>query len=78
MAQVKIYSRREHFEQQKQQISDVLHACICECLSLPQEKRFHRFIPLENDNFIHPKDRSSRYTIIEIDMFSGRTVETKK
>lgn len=78
MAQIKIYSRKSHLEENRQKISDTLHECVCECLALPVDKRFHRFIGFENDDFIHPEDRSSQYTIIEISMFSGRRTETKK
>ncbi len=49
-----------------------------EALGLPVDKRFHRFVPLAAEDFVHPADRSERYTIIEIRMFAGRTTETKK
>lgn len=78
MAQIKIYSRTSHLGEIRERLSDTLHECVCDCLGLPAEKRFHRFIGLADEDFIHPADRSSRYTIIEISMFSGRTVETKK
>ena len=78
MAQIKIYSRKSHLDGNKKSISDTLHECVFECLALPADKRFHRFIGLEEDDFIHPEDRSNRYTIIEISMFSGRSTETKK
>jgi phenylpyruvate tautomerase PptA (4-oxalocrotonate tautomerase family) len=49
-----------------------------DALQLPPEKRFHRFIALEVDDFVFPDDRSEQYTVIEISMFEGRTVEAKK
>jgi phenylpyruvate tautomerase PptA (4-oxalocrotonate tautomerase family) len=49
-----------------------------EALALPRHKRFHRFFSLDADSFIFPGDRSPRYTIIEISMFEGRSVGTKK
>jgi phenylpyruvate tautomerase PptA (4-oxalocrotonate tautomerase family) len=42
------------------------------------EKRFHRFITLDPDEFVTPKDRSIDYTIVEVSMFEGRSTETKK
>jgi 4-oxalocrotonate tautomerase family enzyme len=78
MAQVKIYSHRENLAGRKAQISDVVHASITSALGLPQDKRFHRFIALEKDDFVHPPDRSSSYTILEISMFEGRSPEVKK
>jgi phenylpyruvate tautomerase PptA (4-oxalocrotonate tautomerase family) len=47
-------------------------------LGLPPEKRFHRFIALDEADFIFPADRSDNYTIIEISMFEGRSTDTKK
>lgn len=44
----------------------------------PLEKKFHRFIMLDTADFIYPADRSDRYTIIEISIFEGRSVEAKK
>ena len=78
MAQILLYSRREHLAGRRQVISDALHGCVVEALGLPVDKRFHRFIGLEAEDFIHPADRSARYTIVEISLFEGRSVETKK
>lgn len=78
MAQIKIYGLKEHLAPLTKQCSDIIHACAVEALQLPQEKRFHRFILLEKDEFFFPGDRSSRYTIIEISMFEGRSIESKK
>lgn len=78
MAQLLIYSRRDQLDGRRQAISDVLHGCVTSALGLPADKRFHRFIALAPEDFIHPADRSERYTIIEISMFEGRSVEAKK
>lgn len=78
MAQIKIYGHAAHLQAHRQAISDAIHACAMSELGLPVDKRFHRFIPLEAEDFIHPADRSAAYTIIEVSLFEGRTVETKK
>ncbi len=78
MAQIKIYGLREHLTPVKEKLSDVIHACAVDALQLPPEKRFHRFFPLEASDFFFPPDRSACYTIIEISMFEGRSVATKK
>jgi phenylpyruvate tautomerase PptA (4-oxalocrotonate tautomerase family) len=78
MVQIKIYSLKDHLAPLKEQFSDVLHACAVEALYLPPEKRFHRFFLLDPSDFVFPKDRSSRYTILEISLFEGRSIETKK
>lgn len=78
MAQIRIYGNRVHLDEQRQALSDAIHACMMEALALPPEKRFHRFLPLEREDFVYPADRSECYTIIEISMFAGRSVEAKK
>ena len=78
MAQIKIYGLREQLAPVTRQFSDIIHDCALEALQLPREKRFHRFILLAEDEFFFPEDRSSRYTIIEISMFEGRSVDSKK
>lgn len=78
MAQVKIYGRASALRAMRQPLSDVIHSCTVEALAFPRDKRFHRFIPLAAEDFIYPSDRSERYTVIEVLMFEGRTVEAKK
>ncbi len=78
MAQIKIYGHTKHLDIHRTAISDAIHACAMTELGMPEDKRFHRFIPLDPENFIHPADRSEQYTIIEVSLFEGRTVKTKK
>jgi 5-carboxymethyl-2-hydroxymuconate isomerase len=78
MAQVKIYGHQTALNAIKPQLSQAIHACIVEALQYPPNKCFQRFFALAADDFIHPADRSEQYTIIEISLFTGRTVETKK
>jgi len=78
MAQIKIYGQRDHLKARRTILSETIHAVAQETLGLPATKRFHRFIALDADDFIHPEDRSDAYTVIEISMFEGRTPETKR
>jgi phenylpyruvate tautomerase PptA (4-oxalocrotonate tautomerase family) len=78
MGQVKIYGIREHLEPVKAALSDAIHSCIVDALQFPADKRAHRFFPMEPEDFYYPASASPRYTIIEISMFEGRTVETRK
>ena len=59
-------------------LSAAIHNAIVEALVYSPEKKFHRLIGLEKSEFIYPVDRSENYTIIEISMFEGRSIETKK
>jgi Tautomerase enzyme len=78
MVQVKIYGLRDRLVPRILSMSDVIHGCLMETLAVPPEKRFHRFMSLEPEAFLYPGDRTKNYTILEILMFEGRTVETKK
>jgi len=78
VAQIKIYGVVSQLNPIKAKLSDVIHSCVIDALQYPEDKRAHRFVPLDPDNFYFPAGRTERYTIIEISMFEGRTVETKK
>ena len=78
MAQIKIYGLRQHLNPIKAKLSDVIHGCVVEALEYPQGKRAHRFFLMEPDELYYPQSATERYTIIEISLFEGRSVETKK
>jgi phenylpyruvate tautomerase PptA (4-oxalocrotonate tautomerase family) len=78
VAQIKIYGLREHLDPIKSRLSDAIHSCVVEALQFPNDKRAHRFFPMLSDDFYYPASASPRYTIIEISMFEGRSVDAKK
>lgn len=78
MAQVKIYALASNLGTCKAKLSEVIHGCLVDAFGLPPEKRFQRFFSLSADDFIFPPDRSSRYTILEIQLFAGRSEAAKK
>lgn len=78
MSQIKIFGRADHIRGNRQELSDTIHSCVVDALQYPADKRAHRFFPLDPEDFIYPPGRSTRYTIVEISMFEGRTVEAKK
>ena len=43
-----------------------------------KDKKFQRYFPMHADDFYFPAGRTEKYTIIEVSMFEGRSVETKK
>ena len=78
MSQVKIFGVREKLVPVRELLSNTIHACVMEALGLPEDKRAHRFFPLDREDFFMPGGRTEAYTIIEISMIQGRTTETKK
>jgi hypothetical protein len=40
-------------------------------VGMPADKRAHRFVPLEKENFYYPRGASDAYTVIAINMMAG-------
>ena len=78
MSQIKIYGLRENLDPIKAELSDIIHSCVVDALNFPPDKRTHRFFPLDPADFYYPSGRTTKYTIIEISMFEGRSVAAKK
>jgi 4-oxalocrotonate tautomerase family enzyme len=78
MAQVVVYGRRDSLDQRRSALSEAIHTAIMSALEYPPEKKFQRFIALDESDFIYPADRGADYTIIEISMFEGRTDAAKR
>jgi 4-oxalocrotonate tautomerase family enzyme len=78
MAQIKVYGIDSYLNPIKEQLSDVIHGCVVEALVFPNDKRFHRFFSMKEEDVFYPTNRSRAYTIIEVMMIEGRTKETKK
>ncbi len=73
-----IFGIKEHLNPIKALLSDVIHSCMESVLGMPEDKRAHRFIPMNKEDFYYPGGRSDAYTVIEINMMAGRKVETQK
>jgi phenylpyruvate tautomerase PptA (4-oxalocrotonate tautomerase family) len=78
MAQIKIYGLDSSLDKNASNLSNAIHSAVIKSLSYPPEKKFHRFISLDESRFVYPSDRSENYTIIEVSMFEGRSVDAKK
>jgi phenylpyruvate tautomerase PptA (4-oxalocrotonate tautomerase family) len=78
MAQIKIYGLGAQLNPIKRKLSDVIHSCVVDALAFPEGKRAHRFFPLDESDFFYPTGRTDRYTIVEISLFEGRAIESKK
>jgi phenylpyruvate tautomerase PptA (4-oxalocrotonate tautomerase family) len=75
---IRIYGIREYLNPIKAQLSNVINQCMVEALSFPEDKRAHRFFPMHKEDFFYPEGRSDAYTVIEISMMQGRSVEARK
>ncbi|MBN1145220.1 MAG: tautomerase family protein [Bacteroidales bacterium] len=78
MGQVKIFGLKKALNSNKAKMSEVIHSCIVDGLGFPADKKFQRFFPLDSADFFYPSGRTEKYTIVEVSMFEGRSVETRK
>ncbi len=78
LGQIKIYGVKDRLSPIKDTLSNVIHSCMVEALEFPSDKKFHRFFPMDKEDFYFASGRTEAYTVIEISMFEGRTVAAKK
>ncbi|MGW2092955.1 tautomerase family protein [Promicromonospora sukumoe] len=76
MAQVKVYGNRSVWGERRAEVSDALHEALVRTWQLPAEKRFHRFLLLDDGDLVAP--RSDAYLVVEIVCFTGRSREAKR
>ena len=75
---IRIYGIKEKLNPIKATLSDIINQCMVDALSFPDNKRAHRFIPMEKEDYFYPEGRTDAYTVIEITMMEGRSAEAKK
>lgn len=76
MVQVKVYGNRSVWHERRQVLSDAIHAALVKAWQLPEEKRFHRFLMLDDGDLVAP--RSASYLVVEVVAFAGRSREAKR
>ena len=76
MVQVKVYGNRSVWGTRRAEVSDALHAALVGAWRIPEDKRFHRFLLLEDGDLVAP--RSESYLMIEVVAFAGRSREAKR
>jgi hypothetical protein len=60
------------------QFLDAIHAAIVETLHTPEDDKVLRLVEHPPEHFAIPGSAGERYTYIEIAMFAGRTLVTKR
>jgi 5-carboxymethyl-2-hydroxymuconate isomerase len=75
---VKVYGIRGHLDKVQTKLSETIHDCVVEALRFPRDKRAHRFFHMDPEDMLYPEGRTDAYTIVEITMIEGRSVEAKK
>ena len=57
---------------------EAVQSALVETLRIPETDRAVRLVVHEPHRVILPPDRDDRFTLVEVDLFSGRSYETKK
>ena len=70
--------RRQYTPTEEEQIIAAVHAALMEALKTPEWDRTIRLVSHAQHRFAVPPGRDDRYTLIEIDLFSGRSLEAKR
>jgi phenylpyruvate tautomerase PptA (4-oxalocrotonate tautomerase family) len=78
MPNVTIEVRRKYTASEEESIITVVHAALMEGLKSPEWDKTIRLVTHEPHRFAVPPGRSDRYTLIDIDLFSGRSLEAKR
>ena len=60
MAQVKIYGLKSSLDEIKENLSKAIHESLIEAFGLPENKSFHRYILLNEEDFLYSSDRSKK------------------
>ncbi|MGF7119127.1 tautomerase family protein [Methanobacterium oryzae] len=78
MPLVKIEIRKGKSDEYKKAILDGIHDALVNAIKIPDHDRFQRLYELEDENFEVPETKTDNVTIIEITMFKGRSMESKR
>jgi phenylpyruvate tautomerase PptA (4-oxalocrotonate tautomerase family) len=77
MPQVKISGYRDQLTPIQAPLIQIIEDCFAEVTGLTADKIVQRCYPMATVD-LHCPGRSNRYTIIEISMFTGRSIEVTK
>ncbi|MBX9849763.1 MAG: tautomerase family protein [Rhodocyclaceae bacterium] len=74
----KIEVRKNRPPEQVQAVIEAVYLAQREALQLPAHDRQIRYIEHRPEHFHVPPGKSENYTLVEITIFSGRSIETKR
>jgi len=75
---VKIETRKTWRTSQKKEIMEAIHSAIRDALKIPKNDRDIRFNEYHPENFQVSPDKTENYILVEISMFTGRSLQAKK
>ena len=70
---------RKSWPAEKQQfLIQALHAAMLEALKIPERDKQIRFVEHRPEHFAVPPEATENYTLVELSMFPGRSLEAKR
>jgi phenylpyruvate tautomerase PptA (4-oxalocrotonate tautomerase family) len=78
MPLVKVSLLKGRSIEDKKALLDAIHAALLDAFKIPENDRNQRIFEFEPENFDIPEEKTSNYTIIEIDVFPGRSLDAKR
>lgn len=78
MPLVKIETRKSWSASQKKEIMEAVHSAMRDALKIPENDRIIRFHDHHPDDFQVPPDKTENFILVELSMFTGRSLQAKK
>ena len=78
MPRVKIEIRKGRTEEHKQKLLQAVHDALVEAIKIPEHDRIQTLYEHEEQNFEVSTGKTEMFTLIEIIMFPGRSIEAKR
>jgi phenylpyruvate tautomerase PptA (4-oxalocrotonate tautomerase family) len=78
MPLVKIETRKSWSVTQKKEIMEAIHSAMREALKIPEDDRDIRFHEYQPEDFQVSPEKTENYILVEISMFTGRSLQAKK
>ena len=78
MPNVRIEVKRSWPSERQQQLIEAVHAAMVEALKIPQHDKLLRFVEHRPEHFVSPPGTSENFTLVEITLFFGRSLEAKR
>jgi phenylpyruvate tautomerase PptA (4-oxalocrotonate tautomerase family) len=78
MPLVKIETRKPWNASQKKEIMEAIHSSMREALKIPENDRDIRFHEYHPEDFQVSPEKTENYILVEITLFAGRSLQTKK
>jgi phenylpyruvate tautomerase PptA (4-oxalocrotonate tautomerase family) len=74
----RIEVRKKWSRQGKDLMISALHASMVECLKIPEQDKLIRIVEHNPEDFVVPPGCSDNYVLVEISLFSGRSLDAKR